>query len=53
MAARSANVSIPGVDGCLEGGWSVAGGVPLAPLTLGPTAGLPIEGEDSASVVGA
>lgn len=53
IEAKSAKVSIPGVDGCLEGGRSVAGGVPLPPLMLGPTDGLAAGGEDSGSEAGA
>ena len=53
MDAKSASVSIPGVDGCLGGGRSAAGGVPLPPPIFGPTVGLKAGGEGSGKLLGA
>lgn len=46
-------MSIPGVDGCLGGGRSAAGGVPLPPPIFGPTVGLIAGGEGSDRLFGA
>lgn len=53
IEARSAKVSIPGVDGCLEGGRSITGDVPFPPEELGATGGLAAVGDDSGMEAGA
>ena len=47
MDARSASVSIPGVEGCLVGRSSPDGGVPALLPAMGPVVGLPTCGEGS------
>lgn len=44
---------MPGVDGCLDGGSSFAGGVPFPPPTFGPFVGLIAGGDGSGRREGA